>query len=315
MQQVSPHRPTSIYSSKALGDASWTIRLVQRGLLLYLEQIVKLTLPITPEKGDFPTIGLPAKVSTPHWVNSIHLQFSSNWRRPRAMSLHDLTGFKTFFWDFEGLMQPGQLRQATRYFARASDLAGVESTNLDFRNLDSRFLDYITSLESVLGEVDEARQKLALRTAILAGGSPEERQDTFDFIKSAYKVRSEGVHGGTGMKDVMIRERRASPNLGILEDVDLLHYFCRLCLRRLVDLFSAIGKNPNATGKWNKLKRNEKDRWIRELLDYSLIRSDLADALEKFFNHELNIEALWAEYEKTRRYFGATHRILHLRAI
>jgi hypothetical protein len=79
----------------------------------------------------------------------------------------------------------------------------------------------------------------------------------------------------------------------------------------MVELFSAIRKNTEVTAKWNALKREGKDRWVRELLDYCLVRNDLVDVLEKFFD----MAALWAEYEKTHRYFGSTHRILHLRSV
>ena len=292
----------SLYFSKTLSDASWTIRLIARALLLYTDRLVKLRLSDRPEKGELPVIVNPASFQSPGWAQRLH---TPSYREPAILEGGDLGDFKKFFWDFQALMEPGPFRMATRYFTRASNMAGLEWEEIDYRNLDSRFMDYITCLEALVGERDEITQKLALRTAVLVGGATDDRQDTFDFIRTAYSVRSRGIHG-SGVSDVLIRNARASPMLGIVQDVNVLHWYCRLALRRLVDLHSAIKQDKAVASKLPSRKR--RDSWIRELLDYCLVRSELAVTLERFFEHSCGIVEVWTEYAKTRHPYGVSGR-------
>jgi hypothetical protein len=295
----------SIYFSGALSNASWTIRLIARALLLYTDRLVKLRLSSRPEKGELPVVKDPAPFRSPDWARRLHTR---SYTQAAILGTDELEDFKKFFWDFQALIEPGPFRMATRYFTRASNMAGLEWEEIDYRNLDSRFMDYITCLEALVGDRDEITQKLALRTAVLIGGSPDDRQDTFDFIRAAYGVRSKGVHG-SGVSDVLIRNARASPMLGVIQDVNVLHWYCRLALRRLVDLLSAIQKDKIVASKLPS--RRKRDSWTRELLDYCLVRSDLAVTLERFFDHSCGIGEVWTEYVKTSHPYGTSGRTLN----
>ena len=62
---------------------------------------------------------------------------------------------------------------------------------------DTRLVDAITALESLLGTRDEITFRLAFRVALILGHDDEERVNIFERMKGYYDTRSRVVHGGT----------------------------------------------------------------------------------------------------------------------
>ncbi len=74
------------------------------------------------------------------------------------------------------------------------------------RSVEYRIVDQITAFESLyLGHDQELRYRLALRAAFLLGGiNKKYRNNIFNFMKKAYKLRSNIVHGNnTPEKDIL----------------------------------------------------------------------------------------------------------------
>ena len=74
------------------------------------------------------------------------------------------------------------------------------------KSVEYRIIDQITAFESLyLGHDPELRYRLALRAAFLLGGMNKKyRENIFNFMKKAYKLRSNIVHGNnTPNKDIL----------------------------------------------------------------------------------------------------------------
>ena len=169
----------------------------------------------------------------------------------------------------------------------------------ELENLEYRFLDYIRSLEALLGDQNEITHKLASRTSALIGGSSDERLNTYDFIKGAYKCRSQSVHGERLPPLKFRRWNGTIRCLGMMEEIDILHWYCRQSVRRIINVISEISRSATLAAKWKEMSDRQKKDWIIGLLDYSLVSHDLGEASQAFYSKSLDIETLWAKYKKS----------------
>lgn len=241
-----------------------------------------------PQAGDLPEISELAKPTQPSWTRSIFTRY----RNSLELDERDLERFKEFFGDYVSSEKPAFLWRAISRFGMASDMAG------ELQNIDYRFVDYIRSLEALLGGETEIAHTLAARTAALVGGPPDERVDSYDFIKAAYRCRSGSVHGDVLSPLAFGRWAGTIRGLGMMEVIDILHWYCRLSVRNVLDLISAINRHGELAAKWKNMNEQNRKRWITQLLDYSSLRSDLADVLESFFYKSHDINLLWSTYDQ-----------------
>jgi hypothetical protein len=265
-----------------------TLVSVSRALVLFEDHIVKLRPVDSPQRGGFPELSEAASFVQPFWASALFTKYRQNM----YLTEEKLTEFKGFLRDYLSLEKPSFVWSAIRGFGIACDMAG------ELDDLEYRLLDYVRCLEALLGEQGETAHKLALRTSVLVGGTPEERLNTYEFIKAVYDCRSRSAHG-EGMPQIKFdRWGGTVRGVGWMEDVDMLHSYCRVCLRRVNDLVLAISKNEELAKKWKEKSDRERKRWVTRLLDYSLLRADLAKMLESFVNRIASIETLWVEYER-----------------
>ena len=290
---------------------------VVRAMLLYFDRVVKLG-DFYSAPGELSRIEGPfAHPSHPTWTAS---SSPMKYREPLRVGTEDLNGFKEYLAKYESFVpRPDFLSSAIHRFHSASRMM------FHFDTLDSQIVDYVIGMEALLADGEEIAQKLATRMAILLGGSADQRHDTYDFVKYVYKWRSNVVHGRRAeLMHSDIREGRGWPTACItgvpwIEIIGMLHWYCRLTVKRIFDLTLAIRsdeqlfqdwktigtsrprKNPTSihksarskdTGEWLKQK-------IIDLLDYSLIRSDLADSLQQYYAGSTSLDALTNEYKKT----------------
>ena len=93
----------------------------------------------------------------------------------------------------------------------------------------------------------------------------------------------------------------------------MLHWYCRVSVRRVVDLILGITNKEPTASTWKGMSDDEKKRWVVGLLDCSLLRDDLANALEAFYNGKLDGTDLWNNYENSRRLpFNALSFVWHV---
>jgi hypothetical protein len=276
-----------IYATITASQTTSKIQSISRALTLFFDQIVKMK-SAEPQKGELPEISEPARPSQPRWTQNLYTRY----RNGLVVSVKDLEQFKEFFWDYVSTEKPDFVWRAIGRFGWASDMAG------ELENLDYRFVDYVRSLEALLGGGPEIAHTLASRTAALIGGSHDDRQNTYDFIKAAYDCRSGSVHG-EGLSPLKFRRWKGTlRGLGMLEEIDILHWYCRLSVRRVIDLVSAISKNEMVAAKWRLMSEKNKKHFFLGLLDYSLLRNDLAESIEAFYRRSVNIDTLWTKYEE-----------------
>lgn len=264
-----------------------TIQSISRALVLFFGYIVKVK-TTEPQPGDFPELTEFANATQPRWTQSLFTKY----RNGLLLNGRDLDEFKEFFRDYTTYEKPGFLWRAIGRLGMASDMAG------ELQNMDYRFVDYIRSLEALLGGGTEIAHTLAARTSALVGGSHNERLDTNDFVKAAYRCRSGSVHGDVLAPLAFRRWAGTIRGLGLMEVIDILHWYCRLSVKRVIDLISAVNKSETLAPKWKSMSDQDQKHWVTELLDYSLLRSDLAEVLQSFFAKTQNIDTLWAKYEQ-----------------
>lgn len=101
-----------------------------------------------------------------------------------------------------------EIEWARRYSANFDELIGVPEFSAAMRcygnaqllpEYDVRIMLLWSGIEGLLSVDAELSRRLALYTAILFDGSPNEKADYFDKVKRAYAVRTRAVHGG-GLK-------------------------------------------------------------------------------------------------------------------
>jgi hypothetical protein len=273
-----------------VGAAHSIILSFSRALVLYYNQIVKLKSVYLPQRSELPELIDPIPFVQPQWTSRLYTVY----RDQLQLSIQELNQFKEFFWGYVSLEKPGFLWRAISQFGSASDMAG------DWGDADYRLTDYVRSLEALLGEGQDVAHKLALRTSALVGGSAEDKLNTYDFMKAAYNCRSRSVHG-EGLPNLRFRRWKGSlRGLGMVEQMDILHWYCRMSLVHTINLISAIYKDENLAAKWKNLSESNKKLWVTELLDYSLLRNDLADSLQSFYDRSVSIDVLWSKYSDIR---------------
>jgi len=288
--------------TEEVAQAVSTLHSISRATILFLDQITKFK-RAAPERGDLPVLTEPRpNFSQPEWATHLF----SKYKLMAEFGENEFEEFKKFFWSYNAMVKPNFLSSAVGRFGQASDMAG------DLVNLENRFIHYMRSLEALLGGRPEITRTLALRTAALVGGPPDNKMDTYDFIRGAYAVRSESVHGG-GLPCIKVRGKYVNTGYGPMEDVDMLHWYCRVSIRRVVDLILGITNKEPTASNWKGMSDDDKKRWVVGLLDCSLVRDDLANALEAFYNGKLDVTALWDNYESSRRLpFNALSFVWHV---
>ncbi len=81
--------------------------------------------------------------------------------------------------------------------------------------LEDKLIDYLIGFEALLLKEDERQEleyRLALRGSVLLGKTAEERQTIFEGLKTAYRERSNIVHGGTVRETIKIGADRIKFN-------------------------------------------------------------------------------------------------------
>jgi len=241
---------------------------------------------------------------------------------PLHVGIDELNGFKMYLAKYESFNpRPDFLSSAIDRFTSASRMMG------DWETLDSQILDYVISMEALLADGEEIAQKLAARMAILLGGSADQRLDTYDFVKYVYRWRSRVVHGERSNRyrimQTVLREGRTWPRSAITglpwEVIGMLHWYSRLALKRIFDLTLAIKSNEQIFQEWKNMATakatkksssshkaaSSKDtgRWMRDkiidLLDYSLVRSDLDNVVQQYYAGSRGLDDLTTEYKRT----------------
>lgn len=91
-----------------------------------------------------------------------------------------------------------------------------------------KFLNYITTIEAMLGESQEITEKIARRLAILISSKYPDLQETYEKFREFYKTRSEILHGGK------------EPHLS-KETVDTVSSFTRVAVRNYILLRCKYG--------------------------------------------------------------------------
>jgi hypothetical protein len=167
-----------------------------------------------------------------------------------------------------------------------------------------QFVDYVSALEALIGETDEAQLKLSLRMAVLLGGSDEDHQNVVDFMKKAYGIRSVLVHGRLPDK-IAVRKSEIKP----IEALGRLHSYSRRCIWRVIALLILLKEAPESETKksWLNLNSDDLRRKITGLLDYCLIRDDLRKNLMEVLSSSSDPTNLLKQYDEavSRPYYSS----------
>jgi hypothetical protein len=257
--------------------ATQTIQSVFVALLLFRDRLAKRDNYVVETRSDPPRLDASCKYSRP---------FAPSWRR--LVSAHhrfwydlrpdDLSEFKAFWTKFQKAKD--WIPQISLHrFADATGMAGEENKRV------YRFVDYVTSMESLLLEGQgEFSYKLSMRTAAILGTSPQERQDVYEFMSEAYDFRSKLVHGEMA-KPIKVR----ATQINLDETLGRLHSYTYRSLRRAFEIleFAPIGVN--------------RKRWLVDLLDLSLVNGDIARILYAYLNHRIEGRKLIEIYDRARK--------------
>jgi hypothetical protein len=107
-----------------------------------------------------------------------------------------------------------------RFEAALRRLVAASERHVD----EDRLVDYVIVLETLLGEGrDELRFRISLLTTELLGGPPDCRETVFAYVRKAYDLRSDIVHGGAGGDQVS-------------ETAERCGFICRAALRKFLEL-------------------------------------------------------------------------------
>jgi hypothetical protein len=263
--------------SREYEKATQRIQWVFVALLLFRDRLAKRDNYIVETLSDPPRLDASCKYPSP---------FAPSWRR--LVSAHhrfwydlrpdDLREFKAFWMKFQKAKD--WIPQISMHrFADATRMAGEEDKRV------YRFVDYVTSMESLLLDGQgEFCYKLSMRAAAILGRSPRERQDVYEFMSKAYDVRSKLVHGE---KAKLVKVRGTQINFD--ETLGRLHSYTHQSLRRAFEILeiAPIGVN--------------RKRWLVDLLDLSLISGDIAGILHAYLDHRIQGRKLTESYDKARK--------------
>lgn len=273
-----------IHSSTNYKNALQEIDSVFHALLLHRDRLIKWTFnsegygELANSSG---TEQYADQSSLPFWRGAV----SSHHRQPFELDVNDITALKECWEKLNRIWTKSPyLQTSTIRFGMASQMAGIPARR------QYRFVDYVTSMETLLTENDgESSFKLSLRMATLLGRSPKEKQGIFDFMRQAYGIRSDLVHGNNVSKNPTLNVRGVKINFE--EAIGRLHSYSRNCIKFAIDLHEAgFGK----------------EKLIR-LLDCSILRDDLQGSISSFLDERQNGQALSNKYlEASKEPFNET---------
>lgn len=152
-----------------------------------------------------------------------------NYTLPKA----EIPLFVRFWADFQ--------RQRSKKRSRV-ELA-LRRFNLAYERLlpEDRLIDCVIALEALLLRAEEQQElafRMALRGSRLLGRDPDARSDLFSRFRSAYRVRSEIVHGGSVPTEVVIGSTRLPFN----QFVDAVADDVRCSIRKMLELTETAGE-------------------------------------------------------------------------
>lgn len=243
--------------------ATQRIQSVFVALLLFRDRLAKRDNYIVETRSDPPKLDSGCKYASP--VAPCWRQFvSPHHRFWYDLRPDDLREFKAFWMKFQRAKE--WTPQISIYrFADATCMAGEENKRV------YRFVDYVTSMESLLlNDQGEFSYKLSMRAAAILGRSPRERHDVYEFMRKAYDVRSKLVHGQRA-KPIEVR----GTEIDFDEALGRLHSYAHESLRRAFRILETAPVGVN------------RKRWLMDLLDMSLIRSDISDSLHAYLDHQV----------------------------
>ncbi len=266
--------------SREYEKATQRIQWVFVALLLFRDRLAKRDNYIVETRSDPPRLDNSCKYTSP--VAPSWRQFvSPHHRFWYYLRPDDLREFKAFWMKFQKAKE--WIPQISMYrFADATRMAGEEDKRV------YRFVDYVTSMESLLLEGQgEFSYKFSMRTAAILGRSPRERHEVYEFMRKAYDVRSKLVHGEKA-KLIAVQGRQ----INFDETLGRLHSYTRESLRRAFEILEIAPINVNRKG------------WLVELLDMSLVRGDILGSLHAYLDHQV----------EGRRLIEDLHKITHERS-
>lgn len=261
----------NLHASTEYRNALQEIDSVFHALLLYRDRLIKWKVN-SESLGELANLNGTERYADqsarPLWRNFV----SSHHQRPFELDTNDTADLKKCWEKLNRLwINPPYLQTSTVRFGMASQMAGIPARR------QYRFVDYVTSMEALLTNNEpELSFKLPLRMASLLGRSSKEKQDIFDFMREAYGVRSDLVHGDNVSKVLTLNVREVK--IGFEEAIGRLHSYSRNCIQFAIDLLEAGFR--------------KKDQLTR-LLDLSTLRSDLRDLMLSFLGGGQNGEALF----------------------
>lgn len=141
-----------------------------------------------------------------------------------VLNTNEALDFKRFWHRFRRTRPTKALRIAVLRF----DLA--------YRNEDpeERLIDYMIALEALYtGDIQELAYKLALRAAFFLGKTKEDRNNIFYFLKKAYAVRSQIVHGQEPKGEFILQTGRTLNIYGLAKEAEEI---LRQSIKKLINL-------------------------------------------------------------------------------
>jgi hypothetical protein len=255
---------------------------VLAALLLYRDRLVTRNSTLW-EKRDFVTADerqeYDLSSAEPLWS-----MFVADHHFPFELANEDANGFRNFWGKMErSEKKVPELSRCLGRFVSASGMATEAGMEI------YRLVEYITSMEALLTNHREPSLRLSLRMALLSGISAQNTTVVFEFMRDAYKLRSELVHGEKPrpikLRDVHINAREA---------LGRLHSYCRDCIRYSLDLVDA--------GFDSKKK-------LLPLIDLALLRTDMRASLWAFLGGKQGAEKLKDDFNQYDKL--VFHPILH----
>ena len=123
--------------------------------------------------------------------------------------------------------------------------------------MTSKIAGYISVLECILSVKGENTHKVSERVAWFIGENSRDRLEIYNTIKSAYKDRSNYIHGSALKYDDESRSKRES----LIHDIDEI---VRRVLKKCFNEFTYL--NYGTTKKDELALSDEVDQWFNELV-------------------------------------------------
>jgi hypothetical protein len=266
----------NVWNTNDYGEAMQEVATVLEALLLFRDALVKLK-GETESKEELSGINNTERYASMSYVPFWRRFIAPHHRIPLELNSSDVRKFRQFWENVDRLMgNHPYLKMSIARFGAASQMAG-EPTEWNYR-----FVDYVASMEALLTELGpEVSLSLRTRMAALLGRSDRESQDVFDFMRSAYRIRSALVHGAS-LEELMRKKFRQMPP-DFEEALGRLHSYSRNSIRSAITLTQA-GFDT------------KKD--LLRLVDLAGLRSDLRDLMRSVLDERQNSEQLVTEFKK-----------------